>query len=168
MPSRRAVFIILLIGAVAQILYYYSQLPDTVATHFGGSGRPNGWQSKQGFVAVYLGTTALMAAIFLSLPYIIWKVPKSMINLPNRDYWLAPERIEETKEYCGGQMLFMGSLTLLMEICAFQLVIQANLSPQVRLPSAQMWMLMGAYTAAVFIWLIKFFTGFSRPPGGAP
>ena len=61
MSAPKAVFIALVALAVAQAIFYYPQLPGTMASHFDGAGHPNGWSSKPVFVGGMFGMMALMA-----------------------------------------------------------------------------------------------------------
>ena len=91
----KTVLIFLLAIAVIQSIYFYPRLPDTVVSHFDSRGMPNGWMSKQMFIAIYMETMALMILIF----YLVPRFPDQLRNIPNRDYWTAPERIKETMQY---------------------------------------------------------------------
>ena len=83
--------------ALLQAVFYYPQLPDTIATHFAGNGEPNGWSSKSTFFLLMIG---IMVFIGISLgPSVLWLWQPGLVNLPNRDYWLAPERNEQTKQF---------------------------------------------------------------------
>ena len=49
MLAPRLLFAAIIGFAGWQYVHYDPVLPDIMATHFGGSGTPNGWQSKAGF-----------------------------------------------------------------------------------------------------------------------
>jgi uncharacterized membrane protein len=67
------------------------QLPERVATHFGAGGEPNGWMSRAGHVRFTLLfgliVPAFVIAIFATMP----RFGDRWMNIPNKDYWLAPE-----------------------------------------------------------------------------
>jgi uncharacterized membrane protein len=108
------VFIILLLVCIGHVAYYYPLLPDRVASHFGASGQPDAWSGKDSFVKIYLVVVAFIAVMFPGIGLILRKSPVSMINLPNKDYWLSPERKLETIEVLFRQFLWFGSATLLL------------------------------------------------------
>ena len=112
--SAIAVFVILCVICLAHAFYYYPRLPDQVAHHFGASGRPDAFGSKMHFLILYIVTIAITAAMFLGFGLALPKIPNSLINLPNKDYWLAPERRRQTLDYILPQMLWFGSLTLML------------------------------------------------------
>ena len=70
------VFIILLILCIAQAAYYYPLLPDNVASHFGASGRPDAWASKEFFVKIYLIAVAFVAVLFPGVGFVSIKDPQ--------------------------------------------------------------------------------------------
>jgi uncharacterized membrane protein len=118
--------IVLVIGV--RVWSLWSQLPDTMASHFGLSGRADSYMSKEGFflVVVLVGGGAL-AAIFAS-PMLMRRLPPSLINLPNRHYWLAnDERREVAIERVAGLLGGMGVATAALLAVAIDLVMQANL-----------------------------------------
>jgi hypothetical protein len=86
-----------------------------------------------------------------------------MINLPNREYWLAPERRAETFAFMDRQLFWFGMATLALLGIIFQLVIQANLSPKPYLPSSLMVASLGIYGAFTAVWLIRFLLRFRKP-----
>ena len=109
-----SVFIVLLLLCIGHAAYYYPLLPDRVASHFGASGKPDAWSSKDHFVKFYLVVVVFIAVLFSGIGFILKKVPASLINLPNKDYWLSPERREDTIAVLSGQFLWFGSATLLL------------------------------------------------------
>jgi hypothetical protein len=71
-------------------------LPERVATHFAFDGRANGWMSRDAYAW-------MMGILALVLPFGVWLpagwLPRrwpTLVNLPFRDYWLAPARREAT------------------------------------------------------------------------
>jgi serine/threonine-protein kinase len=121
--TSRTVRAILVALVVVQIAWYWPRLPATVASHFDGSGRPNGWLSKEMFLAVYVGIVALLAVVFSAVRFI----PTSLWNLPNRDYWLAPERRAATVARFSEEMLWFANATLALVLLTFELAFRANL-----------------------------------------
>ena len=80
----KSILLFLALIAITQSIYFYPQLPDITASHFDGSGNPNGWMTREIFVLFYLGMIALLIVIFLIIP----KFPNRLRNIPNRDYWI--------------------------------------------------------------------------------
>jgi len=95
-------------------LWLGSGLPPQVASHFGATGEPNGWMSREGFVAVMcllLGVlpVLLQAGLSLALKF-------GGVNIPNAHYWLVPPRRADAVRslhihfawLCAGMTAFLG------------------------------------------------------------
>ena len=161
MSGPQRLFIFLLVLVVVQSIYYYPQLPERVASHFDGRGWPNGWMTRGTFVGFYWSMAGLMALIFLGLPRFLRRAPNRWINLPRRDYWLAPERRAETVAYLGRQLLWMGSASLILFIVVFHLAFQANLTDAPRLSPAA-FPLIVAYLVFTLLWVVRFVFKFRK------
>ena len=70
----------------------WSSAPSVVPSHFDAAGRPNAWTSRDGFFALQVGVTLGIGVLFIGMTRLLKSIPLSLINLPNKRYWLAPER----------------------------------------------------------------------------
>ncbi len=157
-------FVLLCVACVFHALHYLPLLPERSATHFGISGAPDSWGGKSELVITYFGSVALMAAVFLAVPLAMHRLPDAMINLPNRSYWLAQERREETLEWLSGSMILLGCITLVLMLDIFHQVFMVNLGVATRL--AHPGLSMCAYSAVIVIWCAALLARFrrARPP----
>jgi len=161
MTTPKAVFVALVAVAVAQAIFYYPQLPGTVASHFDGAGHPNGWSSKAEFFGIMFGMMAVMGVVFLGIPKAISRVPDGVISLPNRDYWLSGERRAETMRFIDSQLSWIGVATLLLIVAMTQFTIDANLRPHPELPTKFMWVFW-VYMGYSAVWTVHFVAHFFR------
>lgn len=99
-----AVLGLLSVLAIAQNLYYWNYLPERVAIHFGANGQPDNWLDKDRatmlMMLLQIGLPWMMVGIAYSIRYL----PTSAINIPNREYWLQPERRDATFSYVSGML----------------------------------------------------------------
>ncbi|HMK61260.1 MAG TPA: DUF1648 domain-containing protein [Dissulfurispiraceae bacterium] len=160
MRKQLAIMVFIILASLAQILYYYPQLPDVIASHFNASGTANGWQPKRAFFAIYGGVLVLLVLVFSGSALFMDRIPYSLINLPRKDYWLAPERRDETFLFINNQMLMFGNATLLFIFIVFQLVIKENLTHQNLLSPPIMLPLLGVYILATIVWTVRFILRF--------
>lgn len=118
-------------------------------------GDPGKTMSRSGFVA-------LMLAMSVYVPWqctegVVWlarRLPPALINLPNKDYWLAPERREATLRLLGDHMRWLGLMLLLLFAGLYG---QALLTAQPTWPqvSPQGWLLGAGLLAAAFLaWVV--------------
>lgn len=158
------IFLILVALSALQMAYYYPALPDRVASHFGAGGEPNGWSSKAGFITTFAVMLIGEVVIFLGIPVAVSRLPTTTISLPNKDYWLAPERKEATLSVLASYFLWFGNATLLFMMVVMQMTIRANLEPPHRLSDGFMVVFVAymAFVAVATIWLLLRFRKPSR------
>lgn len=115
----RWLFVVLLFVCFSHAFYYYARLPAVVPSHFGLSGEADAWSAKSSLVGGYVLAVSLCGMLFGSIGAFLHRLPVSLINLPNRGYWLAPARKNRTIETLGSFMQMFGSLTLLLLFFTF-------------------------------------------------
>ena len=136
MRLPNSIFLLLVLFGAAQFAYYAPRLPEIVGSHFGASGSVNGWQTKLAFFAMELLMIVLATIIGFAVPRIIASMPISLINLPNKEFWLAPERREETLLYFRAWSAWFGCALLAFLLFVMELAFRANLQSPPRLNSA--------------------------------
>lgn len=128
-PIRKLVAAVAIVWAalIGYLLWAHGQLPEKVALHFNAEGKPNRWSSSS---EMTLGMVLLATAEFVTFFAIAWILPRisyQLWNLPNKSYWLAPERAEQTTTGICRDLLIMGLATLLLLGVVQWDVVQANL-----------------------------------------
>ena len=123
----RSIFLVLALVGAMQYFYYAPRLPEIVASHFGISGVVNGWQTKAAFFAVELAMILLASVISFGVPRLIEAMPVSLINLPHKEFWLGPERREDTLSYIRAWSVWFGCGLLAFLLFVMELVFRANL-----------------------------------------
>ena len=88
------------------------------------------------------------------------KIPHSMINLPNKDYWLAPERRQPTLDSLLSRFLWFGSITIVLLMDIAQQSFQVHLGHATRLN--HVWLSLGAYVAVSMAWCIAIYWKFRK------
>lgn len=105
------VLLVLAALAAVQLVHHYPNLPGTITTHFGVSGQADGWSVKQSFFPTYgIIEAAMVVAAFLMARFAA-RIPTGALNIPNRDYWLAPERRSESLRFVWSQILWIEAAT---------------------------------------------------------
>ncbi len=160
----RLIFWVLVAAAAAQILVYYPRLPQMLASHFDGAGRPNGWQTKTVFFSFYVGGIVLATLLCFGVPKMIAAMPESMINLSNKEYWLVPERRAETLAYFDHFFAWFACAIFFVELVAFDLAIRANLAAKPVFDSAALLWFLGAFLVFVVFWTTRLIVHFARTP----
>lgn len=160
----QAVFLLLVFLGFLQARNFAAAMPGVMATHFGASGSANGWQTKGQFFIVELIMLGVCLLIGFGIPFIISKAPPSLINLPNKEFWLAPVRRDHTISVMRMQMAWFACALLTFLIVVNQLVYNANQSAPRHLNGPQFTMALIAFLSFVAIWTIRLVTYFSKAP----
>jgi len=156
------VFALLALYAAVHFSYNYPQLPGVVASHFNAQGLPNGWQTKSAFFAVFVGVSVLAVLVGFGIPRIISAIPPRLINLPNKQYWLAPQHLEETRAFLNTYFAWFGCAVFLVMILAFDHAMQSNLHPDNRPAISRMWYIPAGFVLFMLLWTIRMLLRFSR------
>lgn len=159
----RFFYAFLVLVGLLMAAYYYPRMPERMASHFAADGRPNGWQPREGFFLIMLMAGSLSAFISFYAPWRISSQPNARINLPNRDYWLAPERRTHTMNYISAFMAWFGCAVLSVLICGTFLAVQANLAPDRHFNSQAMLAVIIAFLLFLMLGLIRFVHHFQKP-----
>lgn len=156
--------VLIAVFTVIQIALQAPYLPAQLAVRFNAAGAPVAWNSPQYFATVNVCIVALIVSAFLILPGMLSRRRRLKWRLPNRDYWLAPERLPKTVEYLQRQFLWYGIVTLVLLMAVFQLVVAANAVQPARLNVQRLGWLLASYIAFIIVWAWSLWRTFSRPP----
>jgi hypothetical protein len=105
-----------------------------------------------------------MAALFLLMPRLLRRIPARLINIPNREYWLAPERRDEAMARIGATMSWFAVGIVALLVATLELVVRANLRRR-NLDHVAMLVLLGAFALFLIVWLVVLWRQFRRPRG---
>jgi uncharacterized membrane protein len=155
-------FILLAACAAVQIAYYLPRLPAVIVSHFNAAGIADGWEAKPFFLEFYVIILVMLGLIFLLVPRLMYVIPVEMINLPNKAYWLAPERRASSLAFFVDHFEIFGAATLVLLVCFMQLTMVANLSAPVVFPTLTALVLLAAYFAFAIVWLVIAFRRFPK------
>jgi uncharacterized membrane protein len=157
-----SIFVVLVLVAAVQLNYYAQRLPDIVGSHFGTSGFASAWQTKVALFTVELTVIVVATIVSFGVPRLIAAMPASAINLPNKEFWLSPERREETFLFLRSQMPWFGCALLAFLLFVMELVFRANLQTPPRLNNAAFVPALVAFIAFSTIWTLRLVFHFSR------
>src|SRR5215469_1218005 len=157
-------FLLLVAFAVLQCVHVYPQLPDVMASHFDAHGTPNGWQPKSAFFILIAVVILICTIPAFIVPRRLPSMSTDKINLPNKSYWLSPERREETWRFFRVQMAWWGCALLFILLYAMFQAINANLPSVGRFNSEGMWYALVAFLLFTIVWVVHLIRHFSKLP----
>ena len=152
--------------ALLLAIFYFSNtipsLPPLVASHFDGAGFPTAHMTREFYTKFVIGMGVGFPIAMVALLSVVYSKASDM-KLPNRDYWLAPERIAQTRALLVAHAVWFGCLMVAMVCYMHWLVLTAHRSVPPRLSNQ---MVMGGLLVFMGIatgWIIGLLRTFRRP-----
>lgn len=161
MTARNLQILTALIGIVLTVVFG-QYLPERVATHFSYSGQPNAWSSNLTNTLFFCGMFAFINLLFLAIPWLLRKLPVSLINMPNREYWFVAERRENSILRVGAHMAEFGIGVNIFLMGVEYLTFLANRSA-VAISPASLIVTGSAFLLFMIIWVVRFVRAFRLP-----
>lgn len=155
-------FLAVAAAAAAFIAGTGATMPALVAGHFDAAGAANGFMPRTVYVMLMLGFCVALPVALAFLTASAVGRPGARINLPNRDYWLAPERREETVARLRTGILQFNVMLIVFLGYAHWLVVRANRTQPPLLPAHAMIAGLALFFAALVVWMRGFARGFRR------
>lgn len=156
-------FLLLYLGFVLWVNETASSLPARVATHFGISGDPDGWMSRAGYTLFTSLFGLGLSAFTIGLGFVARFFPASKVNLPNRDYWLAPERRSVTNAYVLEHCLWLACLEVAFVGGMHYLILLANSRVPVHMSGGAFLAILGTFFAGLAVWIVSLVLCFRKP-----
>lgn len=155
--------LVLALGAVF-VWWSAGALPDVVASHFVAGGVANGFMPRGQYLGFMLALVVGVPSVLFFAGRLAARLPVRFINLPNRQYWLAPERRAATLASLGGFGAWAAYATLGILCLAHGLVVRANLEHPPRLEQAPFIGALALFFLALFIGMLVVLRRFFRAP----
>ena len=158
--SNKIILIFLFVIFLGLILYSFVTLPDKVAIHFSGDGVPNGWMDRLTYV-ISFGLMGILLPLFVIwIFHITPNLPKELISLPNKEYWFAPERFQQTKSDINVYGVWFADILLFIFFTGGCIILDANKHPVVHSISIYYTLVLILLPPFWFIW--KFLRRFRK------
>ena len=142
------ILFLLTISGLVMLIFHLNELPERVATHFNGAGEPDGFMSRAGYAAMMMGLLVGMPAFLIGITKATRYLPTSLINMPNKDYWLHESRRDDTLRVMEALLVWISCITEVLFIGIQQLTYSANVR-QENLSSTGMLVLMGFFFVGI-------------------
>ncbi|RBP68210.1 uncharacterized protein DUF1648 [Brevibacterium sanguinis] len=107
---------------IGTALWFAAVAPDEVPSHFDGAGRADEWSSKAETLA-WLVPLGVGLPIVLSIRAIWARIPLTLLNVPNKEYWVEHgerdyliDRVMVFLRTTGGAMALLFTTILLISL----------------------------------------------------
>jgi uncharacterized membrane protein len=161
-PTVPGALLALIVCAVLFIWWTGRELPDVVASHFNGAGEANGHMSRGPYLTIMLLITALVPLLMVVIPSRALRAADARINVPNRSYWLAPERRAETIRFLSRQMATCAALVIVF-LCYVQwLVVKANAHTPPAMNQSAFMVGLAVFLGCTCSWVLRVLRRFAR------
>lgn len=155
MKTIKYFYFISLAAFLVEQLVTYNLLPQTVASHFGVSMAANCFVAKVQYFKSLLSAFMIMNAVFIAMIVLLPRIPSSLINTPNRQFWMQPKNRAELDNILRTRLYgLLTGINLIFTILSYY-VFKANMSKPVVL-SSQFHVVMIAFFIVVIIGAVQF------------
>lgn len=153
----------LLAIAGVELIYYYPLIGDVAASHFDYNGAPNGYQNKAMFFATWILVLGLFMLVGFVVPALLNRVPTALLNLPNKDYWFAPERRTQTLRRFADHFAWFGVAGLALVVAIMNVAMRANLATGQQLAPTWFWLPLAVFLVFFIWWVARLLAMFRLP-----
>ena len=159
-----SVFVLLSLIALLFVTGTAAELPLTVASHFDAAGRPNAFMSRGGYIRFALCLCVGLPVLVVAILTLVYSRAVEL-KLPNREYWMAPQRIHRTRSFLVAHGVWLGSLLVVLSCVIHWLELGANRRQPPHLSSQTFAVCMIAFLIAMAAWIAALMFAFRRPAG---
>jgi uncharacterized membrane protein len=156
-------FLVLMIFAIYFVTSSSANLPPRMASHFNAEGIADGFMSKESYTYTMLSVVVGVPGLLALMALVLGKLPTSLINIPNREYWLTPENRSTTFNTLNLWMGVLACFILIFLTYVHWLVIQANAQQPPAMPAPDLYLGLIFFLVLIGIWSILLLRQFKLP-----
>ncbi len=163
MRFGRVFFIGVLLICLFEMFRLWTITPDTMAAHFNIQGSPDRFVPKVEFFRFQVQTLLVVILVSLPFQFLFGVLSPDRINMPNRAYWLAPERRAGTLDRLNSFGAVLFGIILLAVNAAFEISAYANLKTPIVFNASLMSAIMVAAVVLILVMLVLLVWSFRLP-----
>lgn len=160
--TAKLAFFLAAFAAMLHMAWWYNELPAIVPSHFDLQGNPDDTMKKSSFMVLMVAVHLHLTAIFGTISYLMPWTPDSMLNMPNKEYWLEPQRRDKTIREMQDSLLWIGTSTIVFMMSLFHLTSQVAIKKRATINPEFAW-IFGVYMAAIIGFVIWSFWKYRLP-----
>lgn len=156
---------LLLIGLAAIFVWWSSgAMPESVASHFGPGGIADAFMPRASYARFMVALVLFVPSLVYFATHSATRLPASLINLPNKAYWLAPERRASSLASLIHFGAVVACATALLLCLVHGLVLQANRARPAHLESMPLIGVLVLFFVVLVVAMAVFLGRFFRAP----
>ena len=113
-----------------------SNMPTEVASHFNASGQADSFLSRDNYLTLMILVICLSTLVVGGIGRLLISLPEDSINLPDKAYWLSPERKNYSLNYISNWLQFFSAGMAAFLCFVHWIVVQANSTEPKQLDSS--------------------------------
>lgn len=157
MRLSRNLFLLIILMTIEETVRLWFVTPAVMASHFNFAGLPDRFVPKAAFFSLQIEIEVITIALAIVSPILLVILPVEFINMPNRNYWLSPERRTVTVERLASFIESLFSVILLATLAGFELAVSANLRTPIFFDARLMGLAIAGmvfFAVIMLIWLL--------------
>ncbi len=155
--------ICLMVFSVTFVIYTSYYLPGNVATHFNVNNEPDGWMTRNAYLLLILTLlVSIPSVISVGISMLSQRFPH-LVNLPNREDWLAPTRFNESLDFLAAHGHRLGRLVIVLMTGLHFVVLVANRADPPALPQSWLMAIVVGFVFALAMWVLALYRRFPKP-----
>jgi len=116
--------VVTIMAAIGLYVSWIPGLPAEIPIHFDENMVPDDVVSSSEFLWIFIFSQLAALLVFVGLSFGIRYIPVSLVNLPNREYWLTGERRADSLSWLSGMLMLMASSVMWLMIGLFRMSVQ--------------------------------------------
>jgi hypothetical protein len=151
-----------LLFAAYYVLHTTPDLPPLVASHFDAGGAANAFMARDTYELFMLAMSVGFPVVLVAFLSMVFSYARNM-KVPNGDYWLAPERIAQTRSFLIARCAWFGAMLSLMMCFVHRLELHANALVPPHLAGTQATVALLVFFVITAGWIFGLMVAFRRP-----
>lgn len=140
----------------------FGVLPQRVAAHFDANGAADGWISRESYRLAILGGLVGLPSLLVWVMAALPRLTRGSGQVPNNEYWFAPERRHATESYLLSHACWLGCMTVAIVYGMHILILRANAMSPPLLAMDRFVLMLLIYLCGLGWWFMTLFRHFRK------
>jgi uncharacterized membrane protein len=160
--NRLVLFAAVLVTAAFFALNSIGELPEKVATYFTANGTANRWTSREDYRLFILLSLTALPSLLVWLMAGLPRLTNGRGQIPDPEYWFAPERRHATERFLIRHAFWLGCMTVAIVYGIHVCILRANSVTPPVLAVNRFITIVVIYLCGLVWWLATFLRHFQR------